>query len=98
MQVEYRNQKLRKICTDASRARKVYGREMAIKIHQRIDQLEAVDTVETLVVAGIGRCHLLDGNRKGQFAMDLVHPHWLVFTKREADIEIACIEEITDYH
>lgn len=25
------------------------------------------------------RCHALHGNREGQYAMDLVHPHRLVF-------------------
>jgi len=47
---------------------------MADKIHQRIDEICAVDTVEIMIQFHIGRCHALKQNRKGQYALDLVHP------------------------
>ena len=62
---------------------------MADKIHQRIDEIHAADTVEMLMEAHIGRCHPLTGNRKGQYAMDLVHPKRLVFEKRGNQIQVA---------
>ena len=71
---------------------------MAGKIHQRIDEISAADTVEMLVQFHIGRCHSLTGNREGQYAMDLVHPYRLIFTKKGYEIQIAEIQEIVDYH
>nr|DAK59360.1 MAG TPA: XRE family transcriptional regulator [Caudoviricetes sp.] len=46
----------------------------------------------------IGRCHPLLGNRKGQYAVDLVQPFRLVFEQIGAEIRIANILEIVDYH
>ena len=40
----------------------------------------------------------LANNRKGQYAMDLVHPYRLVFEKHGDEIQIAHILEIVDYH
>ena len=68
------------------------------KIHQRIDEIDASDTVEEMVQFHIGRCHPLKGNRKGQYAMDLVHPYRLVFEKIGNEIQIANVMEIVDYH
>lgn len=47
---------------------------------------------------GIGRCHRLVGNRKGQYAMDLEHPLRLIFEVNGDEIQIAEIQEIVDYH
>ena len=71
---------------------------MADKIHQRIDEIDAADTVEMMVQFHIGRCHPLTQNRRGQYAMDLVHPYRLVFEKNGDEIQIANILEIVDYH
>lgn len=54
---------------------------MAEKIHQRIDEIDASVNVEVMVQFHIGRCHPLSGERKGQYAMDLIHPYRLVFEK-----------------
>ena len=71
---------------------------MADKIHQRIDEICAVDTVEIMIQFHIGRCHTLKQNRKGQYAVDLVHTYRLVFEKIGNEIQIANILEIVDYH
>ena len=98
MQVKYKNRKLEVICTNAAEAQKKYSEQMAELIHERIDQLSAFDTVEMLIRFKIGRCHPLKGQRKEQYAMDLVHPFRLIFEKHGTDIQIAFILEITDYH
>ncbi len=98
MDITYKNNKIKKICTDAKTAERTYGQEMACKIHQRIDEIGAADTVEMMIRFHIGRCHLLTQNRKGQYAMDLVHPYRLVFEKYGDEIQIANILEIVDYH
>lgn len=98
MEITYKTRKIEKVCTIASEAEKKYGSEMAEKIHQRIDEIYAIDTVEEMVQFYIRRCHPLKGNRKGQYAMDLVHPYRLVFEKTGDKIQIANIMEIIDYH
>ena len=55
---------------------------MATKIHQRIDEISAADTVEMMIQFHIGRCHALTGSRQNQYAVDLVHPYRLVFEKQ----------------
>ena len=79
-------------------ASKKYGNEMAQKIHQRIDEIMAADNVEQMLQFHIGRCHRLHGDRKDQYAVDLVHPQRLVFEKHGSRIQIAVILEIVDYH
>ena len=98
MQIEYKNRGIMKVCTDASVAEKKYGTEMAEKLQLRVDQIYAADSVEQMIQFGIGRCHPLRGNRKKQFAVDLVHPYRLVFEKKGNEIQIANILEVVDYH
>ena len=71
---------------------------MADKIQQRIEEMEAAGTVEMTIQFHIGRCHPLKQNRKGQYAMDLIHPYRLVFEKNGDEIQIANILKIVDYH
>lgn len=68
------------------------------KIHHRVDEIEAADTVEMMIQFHIGRCHPLTRDRKGQYAVDLVHPYRLIFEKKGGEIQIANIVEIVDYH
>ena len=98
MEVEYKNASIRKVCQNADEAEKKYGVRMAELIHQRIDEIRAMSTVEDLIKYRIGRCHALKGNRKTQYAMDLVHPQRLIFEKKETTIQIVRIIEIADYH
>lgn len=86
------------MCTNAAVAEKKYGTKMAEKIQMRIDQIKAADSVDQMIQYHIGRCHPLKGNRKNQFAVDLVHPQRLVFEKKSNEIRIANILEIIDYH
>lgn len=98
MKIEYNSKSIEKICTNASVAEKKYGIKMAEKIQMRIDQIKAADSVEQMIQFHIGRCHPLKGNRKEQFAVELVHPQRLVFEKKGDEIRIANILEIVDYH
>lgn len=98
LEITYKSKKLKKVCTNAKEADVTYGNRMTEIIHQRIDEISAADNVETMVKFKIGRCHPLSNNRKGQYAMDLVHPYRLVFEKQGDIIQIANILEIVDYH
>ena len=98
MEISYKSNKIEKICTDAKVSDRTYGAEMSQKIQMRIGEIEAADSVEEMINYHIGRCHALKNNRKGQYAVDLVHPYRLVFEKRGNEIQIAHIMEIVDYH
>jgi toxin HigB-1 len=49
LQIEYKNRRLEKVCTDAHEAEVKHGKNMAEKIHQRIDEITAADSIEILV-------------------------------------------------
>lgn len=99
MLVQYKTNTLRKICTNATVARKKYGDIMARLIHQRVDEMSAAESIEQMIRFRIGRCHALHGNREGQFAVDLEQPHRLIFEKVLDEIKIVSVIEIVDdYH
>lgn len=98
MLIQYKNRKIEMVCTDAYRAEKKHGKTMAEKLQLRIDQIAAAISVEMMIQYRIGRCHQLTGNRKGQYAVDLIHPYRLLFEKRETEVQIAYVMEIVDYH
>ena len=79
MEIEYKNKRIEKICTDAAAARAKYGEQMAAKIHMRVDNLRAATNVEMLLSSRIGRCHMLRHDRQGQYAMDLLNGMRLSF-------------------
>lgn len=98
MNITYKSKKIEQVCTDAKISDKKYGNQMSEKIQMRIGEIEAADTVEEMIQYHIGRCHPLTNNRKGQYAVDLVHPYRLVFEKNGNKIQLARIVEIVDYH
>ncbi len=98
MDIVYRTRRLERVCTDYSVAKKTYGERMAVMIHRRIDEMTAAVSIEEMVKTGIGRCHHLSNNRKGQYAVDLVHPYRLIIEESDGMVHIAKIIEITDYH
>lgn len=98
LQIDYKTNSLAKACTQFKVAKKQYGERMAIMLHQRINELRAASSIEELVKYSIGRCHSLDGNRKDEYAMDLIHPHRLIFKKVKDKIEAVRILSIENYH
>ncbi len=98
MRIEYKSKQLQRICEDVGAAVQKYGVRMAELIHQRIDQLNATDSVEMLLQYRIGRCHRLTGDRAGQYSMDLVHPYRLVFEQKDSITITVKILEVVDYH
>nr|WP_069871503.1 type II toxin-antitoxin system RelE/ParE family toxin [Fusibacter sp. 3D3] len=98
LDVKYKSNKLERVCTNYSFAKKEYGDRMAILIHQRLDQIRSASSVEMLVQFSIGRCHPLQGNRKGEYAMDLVQPYRMIFEQNDKEIQVVRIIKIEDYH
>jgi len=110
MDINVNNKKLRKILEDENKIRKKYGTKMADKIMQRIDDIKCAENLEILMKLP-GKHHPLTGDRKGQFACDLVQPYRLIYRPGNDPLpiddngnliysEIIIIEilEIIDYH
>ena len=91
LEIKYKSNNLKRICTQYSMAQRKYGERMAKLI-------QSANSVEMLVQYSIGRCHPLEGDRKGEYAMDLAHPFRLVFEQGKKDIKIVKIINIEDYH
>ena len=98
MKVTFRNKKLERECTELDVGIRKYGLNMALKILERILEIENIGSIEQLIMFSIGRCHSLNGNRRGQFSMDLIQPYRLIFIKNETEIKVVKIIEITNYH
>lgn len=109
MDIAFRAAKLRKVCNDPRLLAKEYGRERALKIQLRLDQLRAAGTLADIASLPAARCHELKGDREGQLAVDLIHPWRLIFTPAEwiekesggldwSRVESIVVEEIVDYH
>lgn len=98
MEITYKNKKIEKECTNYSLAERNYGKDIAQKLQQRLNEISAAPDVDFLIQWHIGRCHRLSGNRNGQYAMDLTQPYRLIFIVKDTEIQIANIVEIVDYH
>jgi len=100
LKIIYRTNKLQKICESCGfgYAKREYGKEMAERIHLRISEIKASVSIEEMVQYNIGRCHSLKGDKKGFFAMDLIHPYRLILSQDDDDICCVKIQRIEDYH
>ena len=65
-------------CKNFKLLKKRQGEHRAKKIRQRLDDLKAASNLEEMRFLP-GRCHELVGDHKGQFSLDLDHPHRLLF-------------------
>jgi proteic killer suppression protein len=83
MNISFRREKLRKVCNDSRLLAREYGRERALKVQLRLDQLRAARALSDMATLPGARCHELQGAREGQLAVDLVHPWRLIFTPLE---------------
>ena len=110
MKISFTNNKLKKILSNETKCIKVYGSRATKIIMQRLDDMYDADCLEDLKNFP-GRYHELVGDRKGQWACDLVHPYRLIFTPEERPIptdnngkyiwikiNAVIIIEIVDYH
>lgn len=98
LKITYKTNKLEKQCTQYNIAEKAYGQNMVVVLFRRIQELKAADSIEMLIQYSVGRCHRLQGNRKHEYAMDLVHPYRLIFTKDGEIIQAVRIMAVEDYH
>ncbi len=103
MKLEYKNKTLEKECTDFSKAKRSYGDKCAERLHLRVKQLTAADSLDEMVAHRIGRCHPLKGDLIGKYALDLEHPYRLIVepttdSNNTSGIKIVRLLEVDDYH
>lgn len=79
MEITFISRKLQKVCNSEKEMRARFGKPLAERLQQRLAELKAADTLEDIRRLPSARCHELSQNRKGQLAVDLVHPKRLIF-------------------
>ena len=110
MEILFATNKLKKIFNSENELERVYGR-LAQKIKLRMNVLRNAPNLAAVPSTPPDRCHGLKAERAGQFAVDLSHPHRLVFkpsktppTKnKDGDIDKGkvisiTIIEVVNYH
>lgn len=108
MQIDYKDEKLRKLCLVNREAVKKLGVDGAKKLQARLSDIEAAAHVQELIA---GRPHPLLGDRNGQFSLTLAKGIRLVFgpnhnpapEKKYGGIDWAQVTSVTiifigDYH
>lgn len=77
MEIIFATTGMMKICSSYAKMVTKYGAKCAKVLGQRLFELQAAPNMLCIPVAA--RCHPLKADRKGQYAVDLVHPLRLVF-------------------
>jgi len=111
MNIAFRTRKLEKTFNAADALNKSYGIRMAKAIMRRMAILKVTHNLALVPTTPPERRHQLSGNRDEQFAVDLVHPHRLVFEpnhdpfprKDDGGIDVEqvtaiMITQVIDYH
>ena len=110
MEILFRTEKLRKLCSDVNELRRAFGKDGGITISRRLDDLEGAATLLDMRRLP-GRCHELTGDRAGQLAVDAKHPFRVIFLPTDDPLpvkpdggldwnKVQSIEiiEVVDYH
>jgi proteic killer suppression protein len=68
MEISFKTKKIATLCNKNNKAVKKFGADCAEKLQLRLQQLWSAECLEDMKY---GRPHPLNGNREGQFAIDL---------------------------
>ncbi len=111
MDIVFARRKLEKTFNSATALKRAFGDRMARTIAMRMAVLRNARTLSMVPVTKPERRHQLEGGRAGRYAVDLVHPHRLVFKpnhdpmprKEDGGIDTDQVTAITviemiDYH
>lgn len=79
MVVYFHTLKLQKSCCTEREAVRTHGAPLARKLMQRLQELDAADTLADIGRVPPPRCHELKGELAGQLSVDLQHPYRLLF-------------------
>jgi plasmid maintenance system killer protein len=111
MEIRFSSRKVEKLCNSDKEMRARLDRRNAERLQQRLAEFTAADSLDDIARLPPARCHELTGDRKGQLAVDLVHPKRLVFAPDHdpppkkpdggldwAQVTCVLVIEIIDYH
>ncbi len=107
MQLEYHDEKVRKILCDAKTLQKKVGLEMGKKIKQRMNQLEAADNFnQYLTKIALGKPHPLEGNLDKCYGISITANYRIVVEPLETELDIESLKNckilnikgVLDYH
>lgn len=111
MDILFTSTKLEKTLNSTKELRKAYGADCGDRIGRRLDDLRAADNLAVVRTIPQMRCHELEGDRKGQLAVDVKHPRRIVFEPADepvprtqeggldwANVRTIRILEVVDYH
>ncbi len=111
MEIRFTSRKMQKLCDSDKEMRAKLGPRLAEKLKQRLGELRAAVSLEDMRSIPAARCHELSQDRKGQLAVDLVHPKRLVFEPDHdlvpekpdggldwSRVSEVVIREVVDYH
>lgn len=105
MDILFDTPKLQRIMESRELIRRHHG-DLARKLEHRLSVLRASPTLADVPTRRPDRCHPLDDDRAGQFAVDLIQPFRLVFVPvpprkgrfSRSLVTTICILEVVDYH
>jgi plasmid maintenance system killer protein len=86
MELSFANRKLAKELADEKTIVRNYGTDNGRRICQRLAQLMAADSLETLRLLPQTRAHELTGDRAGQISVDVRHPYRLLLVPDQDEI------------
>jgi len=111
MEITFSSRRIEKLCNSAKEMRAKLGDRCAKVLQQRLAEMRAADTLDDLGKIPGARCHELKADRKGQLAVDLVHPKRLVFVPDHnpipnksdggldwAQVTRVLVTDVVDYH
>ena len=79
MYIVFKNKKLKEICSNFKSATIKFGEKNARKLIQRLNELNASENLSIFIKLPQTGFHELKGNRKGQYAVNLIQPFRLIF-------------------
>jgi len=111
MDITFASRKLEKAFNEEASLKRAFNARMVRAIVLRMAVLRGAKALSLVPSIKPVRCHPLLGDKKGQYAVDLIHPFRLVFRPNHQPVplkddggininEVTAIEilEVTDYH
>jgi toxin HigB-1 len=98
LEIRFKTRKLEKCYRESKEAFRVFGQEVGRRYILRINIIKGAKNIHVLQKLPGLRCHPLKGDRKGQWAVDLIGRYRLIFTLEGEVLEVARIEEVSKHY